>query len=132
MRSIRILRQRDKGPYCKNMSLRTRRVLIVEADRTIGPKIISVSRLSRMQAFNSVHPTARGHLSRSIQHEINLFCHLVMVRKICATGREVHQEKIGDGVSRVEAVACGGTRPDQKLVEHGRRMTFYRLFLQFG
>ena len=46
--SLRILRYRHEGPYRKNMSLRTRLILVVEADGAIGAKIIGVSRFGRM------------------------------------------------------------------------------------
>jgi hypothetical protein len=117
-----MLRQRDESPYRKNMSLRPRNVLVVEADRAIGAKIISVSRLDGMKAFNSVRPTARGHLSLSIKNEINLFRHFMMMGKIRATTLEIHQEEISDGVGCVDTVACSRAWPDQKLVEHGLRL----------
>src|SRR5580692_6411199 len=112
------------------MSIRTRLILVVEADRAIRTKIIGVSRFGRMQALNSVHSPTSGHLSLSIQDEINFFCGFVVVRKICTRGREVHQEKVGDSVGRIDTVACSRTGSDQKLVEDRLRMALYRLLFQ--
>jgi len=130
--SFGILRHRDEGPYCKNMSFRTWRFLVVESDRAIGAKIIGVSRLGGMPALHSIHPPARDYLSLSIQHEINLFCHFVMMGKIRPARREVHQEKVSDGIGRVDPVAHPRVRSDQKFVQDGLRMTVHRLFLQFA
>src|SRR5206468_10674661 len=100
------------------MSLRTGRILVVEADRAIGAKIIGVSRLGRMQALNSIHPPACSYLSLSVQHEINLFCHFVMMRKVGPARLEVHQEKVGDGIGGVDPVTHARVRPDEKLILH--------------
>src|SRR6516162_7764653 len=64
--SLGILGHRDEGPHCKNMSLRPWRILVVEADRAIGAKIIGVSRLGRTQALNSIRTPACSYLSLSI------------------------------------------------------------------
>src|SRR6516225_4071785 len=64
--SLGILGHRDEGPHGKNMSLRPWGILVVEADRAIGAKIIGVSRLGRTQALNSIRTPACSYLSLSI------------------------------------------------------------------
>src|SRR5207249_10486138 len=98
------------------MSLRTGRILVVEADRAIGATIIGVSRRGRMQALNSINPPACSHLSLSVQHEINLFCHFVMMRKVGPARLEVDQEKVGDGTGGADPVT-------QARVRHGEKLT---------
>src|SRR5207244_7815556 len=98
------------------MSLRTGRILVVEADRAIGAKIIGVSRLGRMQALNSIHPPACSDLSLSVQHEINLFCHFLMMRKVGPARREVHQEKFGDAIGGVDQMTHTSVRSDERLI----------------
>ena len=83
-----------------------------------------------MPTLDSVHPPASDDLSLPIQHQIDLFRHLVVVGEICSRWRKVHQEKVGYGVGRVYAVARGSARPNQKLVEHGLRVAFDRLLFQ--
>src|SRR5580704_9996380 len=83
-----------------------------------------------MQALDSVHSPARGHFSLAVQDQIDFFRGFVVVRKIRATGREVHQKKISDRVGCVDTVTCGGTRSDEKYVEHRLRMAADCLLFQ--
>src|SRR5437016_14596004 len=114
------------------MSLRTGRILVVEADRAIGAKIIGVSRLGRMQALNSIHPPACSYVSLCVQHEINLFCHFVMMRRVGPSRLKDHQEKVSDGIGGVDTVTHTRVQPDEKLILSRLRMTLRCLYLQFA
>ncbi len=90
--------------------------LVVETYGAVLAKIVGVACFSVVQTFDSIHATASGHLSLAIEHQINFFSDFVMVGKICAARRKIHEEKIGDIISGVDAIARGSVRAYEQLV----------------
>jgi hypothetical protein len=66
--------------------------------------------------FDAVHPSTRNHIPVAVQHEIDLFFIVVVVRTVGAPRREVHDEETGDHVPGRNLIASAFPVTQQKLV----------------
>ena len=83
-----------------------------------------------MAAFHPVHSTSRNHFALAIDDQVNFFGCLMMMRKVGASRRKVHQEEAHHNVGLIDGIAGSGVRPSQKFVQNRCRMTFHGLLLK--
>ena len=66
----------------EDVGLRSRLVLVVETYRAVWAEVVSISRLRRMTAFDSVHSAPSDHFTFSLHDEVDLFCGFVVMREV--------------------------------------------------
>src|SRR5580658_2052723 len=87
-----IFMQRDAGSNGQDIGLGPGFVLVIEANCTVRAKIISVSRLRGIAAFDAVHSAARYHFSLAVDDQIDFFCCRVVVRPVRTSRSKIHPE----------------------------------------
>src|SRR5438445_12898593 len=102
-------------------------VLVVEAHGAVGTEVINVSRLGRIKAFDTVHPTTGHHLPSPVENHIDFFCPSLMMRKIRVSRRIVHAEKTGHHVRFIYRTALSTPRTHQSLVHDRCELALHAL-----
>src|SRR5215469_2845677 len=104
VRLIFVFRKLNSRSYGQNMRLGSRLVLVIEADRAVGAKVISVSGLGGMAALDAVHSATGHHFTVAVDNQIDLFGGFMMMRKIGAARRKVHPEEAHDDIGLIDGI----------------------------
>jgi hypothetical protein len=104
--AISILSKRKARPDRQNVGFRAGFIIVVKAHSAIQAEEVRVTRLSGMEAFDSVGPSSCDHLPTPIQHQVDFLFGLMVVWEVRAARSEVHEEEAGDNVPSGDLVAC--------------------------
>jgi hypothetical protein len=87
----------------------------VETDSRIQPDEIGIAFASGISSFITIRPAACDHLAMASENVVDLLLHLMMVRDVGATRREVHDEEADHLAGRGELVSPALGRAHQQL-----------------
>src|ERR1700752_2005385 len=113
-----LIAERNLRSHSENVGFRTRLVLVVKTDGAVRAEVIRVSSLGGKAAFEAIHSAACDHFSLSIHDQIDFFRSLVMMREICSSRSEVHQEKAGDHIRAIDGIALSVSRTGQQFAQN--------------
>src|SRR6185312_16501265 len=100
------------------VGLGARFVLVVKAHRAVGTKVVCVSSLGGVAAFDSVRAAASHNFTLAVHYQIDFFRSLMMVRPVRTPWRKIHPEKAVHYVRLINQVALSGVQSNQKFVQN--------------